>query len=359
MKRGNFNKFILSFRQKNISIGYLYFYIHFVTEVLCFYILSKVIGNSVILWMVPFVYDALAFVPQSIIGYINDKRLNINFSIIGLILLLFGFISFMLNIFPIIYISIVLLCLGNACIHVRGAELTLRNSGGKLSHSAIFVSGGSFGVITGKLLGSSNISFIFLILLGLSVIPFILLAECYNEPKNNCYKFDYHNKSINPSLVIFLAVFIVIVRGYMGYGIPTSWNKTIFQTILLFCMMGIGKAMGGILSDTFGMRKIAISSMILSLPFLLFGDNIMIISLIGVFFFSMTMSITLGILVSVLKKSPGLAFGLTTIGLFLGTAPIFFIKMVNSAANSVMIMLFTLICVFISIKIIRKDDDSG
>ena len=358
-KNSFLNKIFLPFYQKNISIGYLYFYIHFVTEVICFYTLSKVIGDSIIVWIIPFIYDAIAFVPQSIIGYINDKYIKINFSIIGLILLLFGFISFMLNIFSIIYISIIFLCLGNACIHIRGAELTLRNSNGKLSHSAIFVSGGSFGVVTGKLLVKNNIMFILLILLGLSTIPFILLAEYYNNPKNNCTQFNYHSRKIKPGLIIFLAVFIVIIRGYMGYGIPTSWNKTMIQTILLFCMMGIGKAMGGILSDAFGMKKVAILSMLLSIPFLLFGDNIMIISLIGVFFFSMTMSITLGILVSVLKEKPGLAFGLTTIGLFLGTAPIFFIKVINPIANNLMIVLFTLICVFISTKIIRGDDNSG
>ena len=63
-----------------------------------------------------------------------------------------------------------------------------------------------------------------------------------------------------------------------------------------------------------------------ALPFLFLGDNLMLVSLIGVMFFSMTMSITLALLVSVLQKTPGLAFGFTTIGLFLGTAPIFFFK---------------------------------
>ena len=185
MKNNNFlNRIIISLFQKNISVGYLYFYIHFVTEVICFYTLSKLIGDSIILWIIPFLYDSFAFVPQSIIGYINDKHLNINFSMIGLILLLIGFSSFMLNIFSSIFISIIILCLGNACIHVRGAEITLRNSLGNLSHSAIFVSGGSFGVITGKLLASNKIPFYYLLLLGLTAIPFILLAECYNNKKN-------------------------------------------------------------------------------------------------------------------------------------------------------------------------------
>jgi hypothetical protein len=348
-------KLISAFTEKNMSIGYLYFYIHFVTEVICFYVLARVIGNSVIAWMIPFLYDALAFVPQSLIGYVNDKYRKINFSLIGLGLLLFGFISFMINLFPSVYIPMTILCLGNASLHVRGAELTLRNSGGKLSHSAVFVSGGSFGVITGKLLGKSLIAFPILVILGLSTIPFILLAEEHNDYKNDCSKFNYVNKKINPGLVVFLAVFIVIVRGYMGYGIPTSWNKTVFQTILLFSMMGVGKAMGGILSDAFGIKKVAVLSMLLSIPFLICGDNLMIVSLIGVFFFSMTMSITLAVLTSVLKKTPGLAFGLTTIGLFLGTVPIFFVKIANLFVSGAMIVVTTLICVIISLVIIEGD----
>ena len=81
----------------------------------------------------------------------------------------------------------------------------------------------------------------------------------------------------------------------------------------------------------------------------------MIISLIGVMLFSMTMSVTLGLLVSVLKESPGLAFGLTTIGLFLGSIPIFFIQISSYVANSIIITLSTLLCLIIVKYIIRGD----
>lgn len=206
-------------------------------------------------------------------------------------------------------------------MHVAGAETTLRNSEGKLAHSAIFVSGGSFGVITGRLLASSVFPFYGILVMVLTMIPFILLADTYDteesDSENACAKFQYASKNIAPFLIIILAVFVVIVRGYMGYGIPTAWNKTVFQTVLLYVIMGIGKALGGILSDSFGIRKVAVLSTVLAIPFLCFGDNLMIISLIGVMFFSMTMAITLGILVSVLPHKPGLAFGFTTIGLFL------------------------------------------
>ena len=116
-----------------------------------------------------------------------------------------------------------------------------------------------------------------------------------------------------------------------------------FQTFLLFSSMGIGKCLGGIISDLIGIKKTAFLSILLSIPFLLFGDNYMIISLIGVMFFSMTMSITLAILVSVLKKTPGLAFGLTTIGLFLGTLPIFFFKFTTTISNCLIILIILLV----------------
>jgi len=149
---------------------------------------------------------------------------------------------------------------------------------------------------------------------------------------------------------------VVIIRGYMGYGIPTTWNKTTIQAILFYFTMGFGKALGGIISDAFGIRKTVIISTVLSIPFLCFGDNVMIISLIGIMLFSMTMAITLGILVSALKDTPGLAFGLTTIGLTLGTFSIFFVNITDNIINISMIISMSLICTVILLKLLKKND---
>ena len=344
------DKFFNSFKQKNIACGYLYFYIHFITEIACFYFLSKVTNGSRIVWLIPFIYDGLAFVPQSLIGYINDLNPKLKTGIIGTILLVISYIIYIL--FNQVIISLVILCLGNAFIHISGAECTLRNSNGKLSHPAIFVGGGSFGVITGKLL-SNILNPILIIPLIITMIPFILLADTYTNYNEKETKFNYINKKIPLNLIVFLTVFIVIVRGYMGYGIPTSWNKTTLQTVILFFSMGIGKCLGGILSDAYGIKKISTISTLLAIPFLCFGNNIMIISLIGVMMFSMTMSITLAILTSVYKSKPGLAFGFTTIGLFLGTAPIFFIK-ISQTINIIFIISLSTICCII-LNILLKD----
>lgn len=348
-----FIEIINHFKSKNLRTGYLYFYVHFVLEIVCFFYLSRITNNSNYIWLVPIIYDALAFLPQSIVGYISDKYPKINMGIIGTTLLLLAYLIYGLTNISI-FVSLIILCIGNAILHIAGGEATIRTSNGKLSPSAIFVSGGSFGIITGRLLAKTSINPLILIILILTIIPFVLMSNKQLEKNNNTDKFIYVKDSINSNLVIIIAVLVVIVRGYMGYGIPTSWNKTVIQTILLFSSMGIGKALGGVLSDLVGVRKTAIMSTLLSIPFLCFGDNIMIISLIGLMFFSMTMSITLGILVSKLKESPGLAFGLTTIGLFLGSVPAFFIKF-NTITNIIMIIVMSILCTFALGYVLKED----
>ena len=341
------------FKSDGIKTGYLYFYVHFIVEIVCFFYLSRVLNNSAIVWIVPFIYDGLAFVPQSMIGYISDKYPKINMGLIGVILLFIAYLIYGLTNMPI-YLSLIILAIGNAFLHVSGAEDTLRSSEGKLSPAAIFVAGGSFGVVTGKLLARTSLNPLFMLIAILTIIPFTLLSRTYIKKDSNTNKFDYVKENLNSNIVILIAVLVVIIRGYMGYGIPTSWNKTTLQLIIFFCTMGLGKALGGILSDIFGIRKIAIISCLLAIPFLCFGDNNMFISLIGVMFFSMTMAITLGILVSKLKKKPGLAFGLTTIGLFLGTAPIFFIKL-NMIGNIIVIIVASIICAILLGYVLKGD----
>ena len=347
-------------KNKLPACGFLHSYVHFVTEVVCFFSLGRYAGDSLALWIIPLAYDMLSFVPQVVIGYLCDRLPKLRVGILGLVLL---------GAAPVVWscvpqwpaaVSLVLLCLGNGCTHVDGAEVTLRAANGKLAPSAIFVAGGSFGVITGRLLAATALPFWTMPILAATAVPFVLLAEYDRKAAEQafavpCRAFRYHNAGVPALGVVVLAVFVVVVRGYMGYGIPTAWNKTTLQTVLLFVTMGVGKAAGGLIADRFGVKKTAIFSALLALPFLLCGDQLMLVSLIGVMLFSMTMSVTLALLVSVLPQAPGLAFGLTTVGLFLGTAPIFFFTFTTVRANCIVIVILTAVCLAALQTILRKD----
>ena len=340
-------------QNKNI-LGILYFIIHFIIEITSFYIVSSYIDTNLV-WILALMYDFFAFVPQGIFGYLKDKGIKTNFTIIGMILSTLSLILLYFNLNAILVILV--LSIGNCMIHIQGAETTLRTSNGQMAPSAIFVSGGSFGVITGKILAMYNVPIPFVIIINLLML--IPIAICnkyvYLIDDKNLEKYNFSNKNINSKVIITLAVFVVIVRAYMGYGIPTTWNKTLIQTILLYCSMGIGKAMGGILIDSIGIKKTAILSTIGSLPFLLFGNNVMAISLIGIMMFSMTMAVTLGLIVSEIKKYPGVAFGFTTVGLFLGSLPVFVFKINSILINCLMVTILTVASVIVLSVICRKE----
>ncbi|MCR4616424.1 MAG: hypothetical protein K5756_09785 [Clostridiales bacterium] len=114
----------------------------------------------------------------------------------------------------------------------------------------------------------------------------------------------------------------------------------------MFIFMGIGKGFGGIMSDFFGTKNVSVLSLCLSIPFLLFGNNNAVLSLFGLTLFSMTMAPTLGILVSKFKDMPGLSFGITTVGLFVGTFPIFFFKPNSFFQKSIITTVLTLLAAF-------------
>lgn len=340
---------------KRNSIGILYFFIHLIIEITSFYIITTY-TNSNMVWMLALIYDLLAFVPQGLFGYLKDRGVRLNFSLVGLVLSTIALILLYFKINPVIVILVI--STGNALIHVEGAEETLKSSKGKMTPVALFVSGGSFGLITGKLLSKYKVNALYIILINLLMIIPLIITRKYKKliDSKNLEEYNYANRNINYKVIIFYSTLVVIIRAYMGYGIPTTWNKTVLQTIMLFCFMGIGKALGGILIDHIGIRKTVFISTLGSLPFLIFGNNLMFISLIGIMFFSMTMAITLGLIVSVLKKYPGVAFGFTTLGLFLGTLPLFFYRVNSVVVNSIIVTTLTLVCVIILSVICRKEN---
>lgn len=333
------------FKKPDFGTGLGYAYIHFATEVMCFYYLFYVMKASEYWLIFTIVYDVLAFAPQAAVGAFCEKHPRFRPDITGGLLLLAGAgigYAARATVPALTVAGLVLVCAGNVFIHIAGAFATLAVSEGRLSESAIFVGGGSFGLITGKLFASYGESFAVPGLIMVSALVAMFLTDRRNPHESfsvrPCRQ-DIVKESFMPrgGIVILLMAAVVAVRAYIGYGIPTVWNDTVIKGIILYCVMGIGKALGGVLADIFGARRVGVLSCILSIPPLLAGSRIMWISLIGVLLFSMTMAITLGALVSVMKENPGLAFGVTTLGLLTGTLPVIFLPMPGGTCMYILI----------------------
>ena len=335
----------------NYKVALTYWFSHFATEVLCFFSLYNVFINEEIASIIFLLFDALAFTPQVIIGRFSEKHKKFRPGLIGGILLIIGTLLIFFSkgftnktmFWVISLIGLFILTIGNSNVHISGALETLKASNGKLSESAIFVSGGSFGIIVGKILANHpKLLFIGIIFMIIAIILMHLTKKEDNDFSLNPCKHDIASNKA-PWVIILILVGVIIVRSYIGYGLPTAWNKTILQTICLYVTMGIGKMLGGILSDIFGARIVGVASCLLAIPFLLLGNNIMFLSLIGVALFSMTMAVTLGGIVSVSKENPGVSFGYTTLALFIGTVPTFFFPIIEGLPNYILIATLSIV----------------
>ena len=328
-----------------LSQGVCYFFVHALVEIVCFTILSGYFSASGgLLWGAALLFDFFAFVIQGPIGDLNRRFKTLDIGSIGAALMLVGVLTITGSADALSILGLVLLALGNAFLHVSGAVSTTVLSGGRLLHSALFVAGGSFGVVTGQFLGGVlHLSRFWLILPLAAVEVLVLLTNRRWLKRDVSYPvFDLVKNPDRHSAVCLAAFAVTAVRSFIGYAIPISWKKELWQSFFLFGMMGLGKALGGYLADRFGARRTGVWSTVLCIPFLLFGKDLMLVSVFGVFCFSLTMSITFGMLLSVIRESPGSAFGVTTAALFAGLLPVFLFGSFGYLINGILIVILSL-----------------
>ena len=325
--------------------GVLYCLIHFCLEVVSFYVVTSYIHCEII-WVLAFLYDFLAFVPQGVFGYFADTGRKGNPALIGAGMTMAALLLMRWGAVPVAVVTVV--AVGNCLVHIQGAETTLCSSEGRIAPGAVFVSGGSFGVVTGRMV-AGFVPVLPIMALNLIMIVLIIFSGKLKKGEEPSGKTEYRfaKAGIKPEVVVLLATGVVAIRSFMGFAIPTGWKETTAHTVFLYCAMGIGKAAGGILTDRIGARKTALISTMGALPFLILGDHIMGISLIGILLFSMTMAVTLGLVVSALWSFPGVAFGFTTIGLFLGALPTFFYRLESSFVESVVLVILTAVSMIV------------
>ncbi|MBQ9604270.1 MAG: hypothetical protein IJR45_02550, partial [Firmicutes bacterium] len=302
-------------------------------------------------------YDILAFFPQMFIGGFAEKNEKLQVGKVGALLVLAGGLTAVFCIsYELLVFGFILVSIGNAFVHVGGAKATLTTCANKISPSAIFIAGGAFGVITGRLLGQFDKPFgIGYIIMSVGAILIFIADKIYIRAEKYIPMMNMSDDRRKPGVVIMLAFFVVAVRGLLNYGIPMTWNSGWKESLLLFCMMGAGKVLGGIFSDTLGAKKTALVSTALALPFLLLGDKTMWVSLIGIALFSMTAASTLGILVSAAPEHPLIAYGVSVTGLLAGTLPAFYAPIKNVISGGVFITVLTAVCFAALAYIMKKD----
>ena len=116
---------------------------------------------------------------------------------------------------------------------------------------------------------------------------------------------------------------VVILRSHVGMAVTFPWNTGAVWPVLCVIAVGIGKAAGGILAARWGTRPAVCVSLTLAAVCYALSDS-PVFGVAALFFFNITMPITLYLLVQKWPELPGFSFGFLTFGLFLGFLPTYF-----------------------------------
>ena len=309
----------------NKKIIGIYSFIHFVVDLACAILVTNLVtqkmGQNSNLFIAILIYNFFAFAMQFPIGIIADKvNKNAICSAIGCVLvaIAFGFSNFGV-------ISCTIAGIGNGMFHIGGGIDVLNISNKKATPSGIFVSTGAMGIFLGS--QSLSIGFDkFYIIIFLLIFSALLLIWLYNQIKNNVKneQIIVPKLNVNAKIAIICLILTVCIRSYVGLILSFEWKGNFILAILSIFAVVFGKMLGGIIGDRIGFNKISIISLAVSAICFIFAFSKPFLGILAMLFFNMTMPVTLTALSNILNNNKGMAFGLLTLALFIGSIPKFF-----------------------------------
>lgn len=310
--------------------------LHFIIDGICAYMMFGVYGaNDASAYLF---YNFCAFALQMPFGALADLTCIKLFGadpqkkkIFYQLITIFGIILTVTGMFT----GCIVLGTGNALFHVGGGLRTIlddRDKHKKGAELGIFVSPGALGLFAGRFLSSFRgisvyirlfwiIAAIILIVTGL----YILLREKRHEElfREADRKEEPVKNGISAILLTLICCLaVVIIRSYIAFGVEMPWKNGVLAGLTATFAVALGKAAGGILSARIGQLKCVLITLIPAIICFAFSA-FEIPGLFALFFFNMTMPITLFLLIEKMPALPGFSFGLLTFGLFIGFLPVY------------------------------------
>ena len=280
---------------------------------------SRYISPSVHPLNIYLIYNFCAFALQMPLGVIADRmtdKAGLNKLYPALIITCLGIIFTIFGCYTYLW----LLGLGNALFHVGGGMITIREDNSLSAKGrglGTFVAPGALGLFAGTILGKQGSLYpgiaVMVILLLLSIL---LMWIIRTNPLSFTSK-PMHSRVI---LITCLCFSVVVLRSYVGLAMSWPWKNTLMMAFLAVCAVASGKTAGGFLSASLGTKKTVCISLVSAAVCFLLG-NYSVFGILGLFFFNMTMPITLYTLKKAMPDLPGLAFGILTFALFIGILP--------------------------------------
>ncbi len=242
-----------------------------------------------------------------------------------------------------INLKVVLLGLGSALFYSFASSSILSRSNGRSRDIALLLGGQGIGIACASFAGFAGHFFAPLLMI------FAIASDKYEkEPEKStialiCGQKTAQNEPFSPLPIAFLFLAYLFL-SYEFSSFHFTWNvwfKTQFELLL---MIGLGRAVGGYVSDILG-RVMTVTASALGGTLLIYfcADNKRL-SLLGLFLLSMSLAPTLTAVTRMAPKKPAFAFAVMTAAAYLGQTLSLFIgferiSMLLIAASLIMIVI--------------------
>lgn len=310
---------------KKFSIVGIYSIIHCIIDMACAILIAGVLTptltetNSLVIAI--FLYNLFAFAFQLPFGILADK-INKN-ALISAIGCIFIIIAYCINSFGVL--ACIIAGIGNALFHVCGGIDVLNISDKKATLPGIYVATGAMGLYIGSkstYLGIDKF-YIIAIILAISAVALLGLYKQVKEKyKINNEVPEFKDIPSKEQIIMYCLLITICIRGYLGLILNFEWKSNFIIGLIVVSAVVLGKMLGGVIGDKFGWKITSTLSLIFSAILFIFAFDHVICGIIAILLFNMTMPITLTALSNIFYKNKGMAFGMTTIALFIGAVPV-------------------------------------
>lgn len=292
----------------------LYSVLHFLVDFSCAHAMFREFLNGTDGYANILLYNFCAFALQMPIGTALDwfadrcRRLPAFIAALGVAVTILGGFT-----------HSTVLGLGNALFHVGGGIGTIQEdnaNGWKGRALGVFVAPGALGLFLGTRL-AKNVYIIPILIAAMSIciLPLFFLRQIPDAG----YSQIRRPKSCLPLLCCFL---VVILRSFVGMAVTFEWKQEPALALAAILAVVLGKAAGGLAAAQFGTRNTVVVSLALAATCYFLGNQA-VFGIGALFFFNMTMPVTLYQLALRHPGLPGFSFGLLTFALFLGFLPVY------------------------------------
>lgn len=246
---------------------YLYIFfilggLHFINDMVAAYFLIKMqsINPSQILFSLV-TYLFISFGGQMPVAYLVDQKKNYKFILYISIIISILAIS-LWNLYPML--SLFLLGIASACIHVCGSALSITTVQKKNLGSALFSSLGILGIAIGSYIGlhyNNNHSEIYYYMIYGLIFLGLLFFQTY---KNNSKQTLKHQSFDQHDIIMIVLLMVVSLRSAIWEIFQHLHSNDAEFLMLMGIAACIGKIVGGVVSEIIGNKIYIIISLTLS-----------------------------------------------------------------------------------------------